>query len=1519
MKNKKIFNKSEDHQHFGLRKLSVGVASVLLGTTFMIYGGRTVQADNTSQVITSQVANNDNSSSVKNVNDIDSKAKNTQVDALQIEEHQHQAVIDTRNNETAKVNNDEEKKDTGSSALENEDAKKVEEKSDSTVANVTKSDANNASSVNNVKSNEASNNSVVEHQQNVTDEKKNDSPISNEELEKIFKLNKPDLSNDQLAALGLKPGEYKLGDIIYNAKGTAVITDRSGKEYNIDNLKVLHNADGSAHNADKDLDFIRAMVVDRLAKAHFTIKYIPAIDGSTIYVNKDAVLSSEDAKRGVINSSSTDLKNAVSYNWDNSNKDYAVSTKDVGTYNGMIDVAYQIGKDKPLTKVAVGVKVVVVDLNGKDQYTHIGADIPTAETSINGAPAGSKATWTEKPSTDKAGKSEGVVEVTYPDGNKGTTTSTLNVIAPDVKDPIHVWEGDPVPKAPTVVNNTGDIANKIPGTTTYTWDKTPDTSVPGTVEGTIVTHWPDGKTTNTSTTIVVDKRYVDVTEGKGTTENITRTIYTQLEGHDPEYKDTQTVTLNRTGTKDLKESEKQHKDVIKWNPWQPQTMNAYQAPEIKNYHVLNPNDAPEIQVNGTTKDMTVTFQYAANHQQITDGDGTHMEVKRDIYTQLEGHDPEYKDTQTVTLHRTGDKNLATGEIVWGAWGTDNMKSYAAPEIKNYHVLNPDDAPEIQVTSNTKDMTVTFQYAADHQQITDGDGTHMEVKRNIYTQLEGHDPEYRDTQTVTLHRTGDKNLATGEIVWGAWGTGIMKSYAAPTYTNYTVQNPDDAPAMDITSSTKDMNVTFKYLANHQQITDGDGTHMEVRRNIYIKKGDNTPYRYDIQIVTLHRTGDKNLATGEIVWGAWGTGIMKSYAAPSFTNYTVQNPDDAPAMNITSSTKDMNVTFNYTEDTKEITDGDGTQKNVTRDIYTHLEEQPNKVYVTTQTATLHRKGVQNLVTGKITWGTWDTATLDAFSAPSIKNYHVLNPEAATKLTVNDSTQSMAVTFEYAADHQQITDGDGTQMDITRDVYEKLGDKEPNRIAHQVATLHRTGDKNLATGKITWGAWSTDTMAAVKATEHENYTLVNPNAAPAIEVNSLTNSHMIVTFIYTENHENITTGDGTQMDVTRDVYTQIDNEKPELLKHQVVILHRTGDKNMVTGEIVWNAWQPGKIDAIDAPAKDGYTLVNPGAATAVTVDGSKKTIDSITYHYTANEQSVNVNYVDEESHKVVTSISVAGKTGETVSFDAQSHVPTGWVIVAGQTVPDHFTFIGTPLKDQTILIHHNENDRYKVVADGDVTTHVGANENVPSLTASGVKLSWSEDGKTVSAPDGVNVAWENVPATNKIANEQGTLKVTFKDGTTTTVNVSVTVQGATAGDLQTVDQNADVPEAKTTVNTSTVDHFGITNVEWSKEPSTKTPGADIPGVARVNYSDGTYQDVDVALDVRGVEHGQDHQDDEDLFLSFEQTDTVELPGGITKNEIITTNLIRDRITDYKYPVGDSRRVTYTDWVTQTVVKYA
>lgn len=61
---KKYFNRSEDHQRFSLRKLTIGVASVLLGTTFMVFGTRTVHADdvnNQNNVNVETVQKNENS------------------------------------------------------------------------------------------------------------------------------------------------------------------------------------------------------------------------------------------------------------------------------------------------------------------------------------------------------------------------------------------------------------------------------------------------------------------------------------------------------------------------------------------------------------------------------------------------------------------------------------------------------------------------------------------------------------------------------------------------------------------------------------------------------------------------------------------------------------------------------------------------------------------------------------------------------------------------------------------------------------------------------------------------------------------------------------------------------------------------------------------------------------------------------------------------------------------------------------------------------------------------------------------------------------------------------------------------------------------------------------------------------------------------------------------------------------------------------------------------------------------
>ena len=1835
------FFKGEDHQHFGLRKLSVGVASVLLGTTFMIYGGRTVQADTNANTdgsaqkdVTETAKTDDTNATVEANKDSQVVTVNKQVQTLNIADN-----AATKQSEKGSASNDENKEATKQTQAADKQEITLEVAEDK---NVLKKDDS-------INTEEVAAKTLADSK--VVAEANSDTKVTEQDYLNALGYGEMELSDEQLAKLGLTRDTYIDNDVKYKAKGILDISLTNGSTLHFDNVQPPHADNGSMLDPNEVFNNIQNAFItnwDQIYKygigdVDYTAYYVPYVDGKTIYINKGTKLTDEDAERGIPGGSEdeTGYKNVV---WDK-NITSQVDVNQTGTYDAAVDITYINGLG-----VSAGVKVVVVDLTGKDEYTHIGADIPAADKSVDGAPAGSQIVWTTEPSTEKAGKSVGTVTVTYPDGNKGTAKSTLNVLAPDVKDKVEVWQGDPVPDPDKMVTNEGDIASHLPGTT-YTWETPVDTTVLGNHDATIITHWPDGKTTSSPTVIVVNKHTAST--DKGTKKTITRDIYTQLEGQEPKKVDTQTVTLTRSATEDLFTHE------ITYGEWSTANMAAYTAPSIENYTVENPDAAPAVEVTGSTDNMSVTFKYKANHQEIVDGDGTHMDVSRDIYTQLEGQQPTKVDTETVTLHRTGDKNLATGEIKWNAWQSAEMPAYAAPEIKNYTVTNPDAGAAVKVDGSTAKLAdVVFNYKANHETITTGDGTEMTVSRDIYTKLEGQDAKKIDTQNVTLHRTGDKNLATGEITWGEWGTGKMDAYTAPEIKNYTVENPDAAPAVDITSSTKNMSVTFNYKANHETITTGDGTEKTVSRDIYTQIEGENAKKVDTETVTLHRTGDKNLATGEIKWnawepttmpkfdapsiagydvtnpdaapavtvdgsrnslddvvfnyaaqdrkqvvnyvdindqsnivasntvegktnttvnftpeapknwvivpgqdlpltisfgtadkapitifvqhghkqikdadsktisrlvqyidpntsktveitdqkvtltrsadedlvtgekiyGAWSTGTFEQVVAPSFKGYTVTNPLDASAIAVNANTPNQTVTFkymasefnqpvNYVEQgtgyivgstnvagstnstvvfdadtflpgnyqlapnqeqnitikfgdtqptqavnvyvvaktapyygdttmtvkrniytqlddgTKQIynvqnvtltrtaernlvtgkvtygawtakqipaftapeipnyevtnpdaapavtvdgstaqladvvfnykakhetiTDGVGTHRTVTRDIYTQLEGQ-NAEHYTTQSITLSRTGDKNLATGEIVWSAWNTDTMPKFDAPEFAGYTVTNPDAGAAAKIDANSNSLPdVTFNYKANTQDITNGDGTEMTVSRDIYTKLEGQDAKKVDTQNITLHRTGVKNLATGEIKWNAWQSAEMPAYAAPEIKNYTVQNPNAGAAVTANGSTAKLADVVFDYKANHETITTGDGTEKTVSRDIYTQIEGQDAKKVDTETVTLHRTGDKNLATGEIKWNAWQSAEMPAYTAPEIKGYFVTNPDAAPAVTVDGSKDSLDKVVFHYNASDQKVLVNYVDEETHKTITSTTVNGKTGETVQFNAESHVPAGWTIVKGQTIPTSFTFGSTPLKDQTILIHHNENDRYKVsIPDGEnVTTHVGANENVPSLSASGVKLVWTEDGKQVSAPAGVNVAWETVPATDKITTETGTLKITFKDGTTTTVNVPVNVQGATAGDLQTVDQGQTVPAAKTTVNTTTVDHFGITNVDWSKTPSTATPGAAIPGVARVHYSDGTYQDVNVVINVRGVEDGRDHKDDSDVYMANKYRQRyINKAGKIAYKDVIMEHY-RIKYTDYAYPVGNPNRVTYSAWKYQIV----
>ena len=128
-------------------------------------------------------------------------------------------------------------------------------------------------------------------------------------------------------------------------------------------------------------------------------------------------------------------------------------------------------------------------------------------------------TWEKTPNTNVPGDVPATVIVHYPDGSNKPVDITVHVVDdtpvvptknPDpIGQDITVKKGD-TPDPEDGVKNHGDLDKiidpKHPGTkTTYTWKKTPDTSVASDVPATVIVHYPDGSNKPVDITVhVVD-------------------------------------------------------------------------------------------------------------------------------------------------------------------------------------------------------------------------------------------------------------------------------------------------------------------------------------------------------------------------------------------------------------------------------------------------------------------------------------------------------------------------------------------------------------------------------------------------------------------------------------------------------------------------------------------------------------------------------------------------------------------------------------------------------------------------------------------------------------------------------------------------------------------------------------------------------------------------------------------------------------------------------------------------------
>ena len=325
---------------------------------------------------------------------------------------------------------------------------------------------------------------------------------------------------------------------------------------------------------------------------------------------------------------------------------------------------------------------------------------------------------------------------------------------------------------------------------------------------------------------------------------------------------------------------------------------------------------------------TVTYSHTyADGQVVKDSrkvyvDGVKQETK-DITRTIIVHAPNGTDqtvTQKATLTREVIRDATTGEIKSvGKWSTAKWEAYSAPKFEGY---TPDKAQvdETTVNENTPDTTVEISYTA-NKTPEQPDHSVDEVKqetKDITRTIIVHAPNGTDqtvTQKATLTREVIRDATTGEIKSvGKWSTAKWEAYSAPKFEGYT---PDKAQVDETTvnENTPDTTVEISYTANKtpeqpdHSVDEVKQETKDITRTIIVHAPNGTDQTVT-QKATLTREVIRDATTGEIKSvGKWSTAKWEAYSAPEFTGYT---PDKAQIdeTTVNEDTQNTTVEISYT---------------------------------------------------------------------------------------------------------------------------------------------------------------------------------------------------------------------------------------------------------------------------------------------------------------------------------------------------------------------------------------------------------------------------------------------------------------------------------------------------------------------------------------------------------------------------------------------------------------------------------
>ncbi|MFC0265757.1 mucin-binding protein [Alloscardovia macacae] len=699
---------------------------------------------------------------------------------------------------------------------------------------------------------------------------------------------------------------------------------------------------------------------------------------------------------------------------------------------------------------------------------------------------------------------------------------------------------------------------------------------------------PEAQVMGTTADTTVEVTYEQDTEDVPESKTVTRTIHyvDATSGETVAPDEAQPATISRTNVRN-----KVTNDVTE-GAWSEASWAAVKSPDVKNY--VNP-DTPTVEavsITPETQNAEVTVRYQQGTEDVPDSKTVTRTIHYVDATSGETVAPD--EVQAVTLTRTNVKNLVTGVVTEGTWSSAKFEAVQSPSVTKY---DAPDKPSVPEADATEDKTETVSYPQHVEDVPESKTVTRTIHYVDATSGETVAPD--KVQTVTLTRTNKHNLVTDKVAEGAWSTGKWEAVTSPEVKNYGTPDTASFAEMNVTAETANAEETVHYPQGTVNIPE-EKTITRTISYVDATRGE-TVAPDKVQTVTLTRTNVRNLVTNVLTEGEWSTGKFDAVAFPAVENYDAPDPASAPELNVTSTTENSEIKVQYKQSTEEVPE----EKTVTRTI-TYVDAVDGKEIAlrVPQTATLKRTNIRNLVTKAVTEGTWSTAKWDEVVSPKVDNYK--DPDKAS-VPEAEATADSEVTVKYPQGTQNIPE----EKTVTRTISFVDATDPKTAVANpviQTAKLTRTNVKNLVTGALAEGTWSTAKFAALAAPSVENYDTPEMTTVEAMDVTGDTADNTDVTVSYPQGTEEVP----EEKTVTRTL-TFTDETGKQIADPliQTVTLKRVNVRNKVTGVITEGTWSAAKFPAAAVPEVAGYTA--PSISTIPEADATGNDADEplhITY---------------------------------------------------------------------------------------------------------------------------------------------------------------------------------------------------------------------------------------------------------------------------------------------------------------------